>query len=579
MKKPKNLLVRFIGGSLIILFICVGSAALLFAISFSKKEAQRASISLQQVRHFFDFHYASLSEEMWAKSYDTIPARVARIAKEIGQADYELTLTDEMGRCILRASNKGKMDCFVMDELNAFISHAKANPDIAQKLHFDRTNERYVYFAPLALGATVRGFLFVTLSDPYHFYRGGLFPAIITAVPVLLLVLLPWFLWLLASNHYFLKPYLKEVEEQKHNEAIARLASQTAHDMRDPLSSIEKLVMSIRNVSPEKQTMLKSAVLQLRDIANSLLSHSRVWALENNKASKERTTELLSSLITQIVSEKRLQYNLRPAKITTHFDENSYGIFAKINVLELKRVLSNLINNAVEALVGTGTVTVGLRRERDKAVIEIFDTGKGIPIDILPRLGIRGMTFGKRKGCGLGLYHAKAVIESWGGTLSIRSQEKKGTQVQISFPKENPPAWFPAFLRIHPDTTIVVVDDQPAIHTLWQQRFEHQPMQNLLHFNTLHDFMAWHERQKPNGPMLYLCDYEFFGETQNGLDTIEALGIGQTAILVTSHYDEREVSDACANLGVKCLPKELAQIVPLVALDDVAQVQDAEKIL
>jgi len=92
-----------------------------------------------------------------------------------------------------------------------------------------------------------------------------------------------------------------------------------------------------------------------------------------------------------------------------------YGLFAAVDPIEFKRLLSNLITNAVEALDGAGSVVLKLRPLESEVELTIQDTGKGIPPQILSSLGRRGVSYGKAHGSGLGIYHAKNAIESWGG--------------------------------------------------------------------------------------------------------------------------------------------------------------------
>lgn len=89
--------------------------------------------------------------------------------------------------------------------------------------------------------------------------------------------------------------------------------------------------------------------------------------------------------------------------------------FLEGDVFETQRIISNLVNNSVEAFTGTGSVAVGLVAVDGKVTLEIRDDGKGIPPGILARLGQKGGTHGKVGGTGLGLYQARTSVESLGG--------------------------------------------------------------------------------------------------------------------------------------------------------------------
>ena len=102
-----------------------------------------------------------------------------------------------------------------------------------------------------------------------------------------------------------------------------------------------------------------------------------------------------------------------------------------INPSDFKRVLSNLLDNAVEACDGKGSVKVILSNVDDKVEILVSDSGSGIADDVIVRLFKPGATFGKPDGKGLGLVHAKATIEAASGKIGIFSRLGIGTEIKI----------------------------------------------------------------------------------------------------------------------------------------------------
>jgi hypothetical protein len=259
------------------------------------------------------------------------------------------------------------------------------------------------------------------------------------------------------------------------------------------------------------------------------------------------------------------------AKTSTPSD---YGLFVTVQPIEFARVLSNLINNAVEAIESCGLVHITVSSlEPDFVELTICDTGKGIPTHVLPRLMQRGATHGKVGGSGLGLDHARECLESWGGRLSIASKPGQGTTVTLQLKKSPVPAWFPPSLPIDLDTPIVVVDDDPSIHELWQGRigrFAPSIAPLIVHVHSASGLRAW-LRKSPEWThkALYLIDQELGQE--HGLDgnqksfgtsLIRDFRLQKNAILVTSRADEMSTQEACLDLGVKLLPKSLAPLVP-----------------
>jgi two-component system sporulation sensor kinase A len=141
----------------------------------------------------------------------------------------------------------------------------------------------------------------------------------------------------------------------------------------------------------------------------------------------------------------------------SHFYLSSYGLFAEIESAEFKRVVSNLINNAAEAMDDKGTITLSVTESNVRIQICCSDNGQGIPTEIIGKLTQRGESHGKAKGSGLGLYHAKSSVEKWGGALTLHSQVGKGTSVTISLPKAQAPLWFVPTLTVLERSTVVVL--------------------------------------------------------------------------------------------------------------------------
>ncbi|MGC8936954.1 MAG: ATP-binding protein, partial [Candidatus Methanomethylicaceae archaeon] len=92
----------------------------------------------------------------------------------------------------------------------------------------------------------------------------------------------------------------------------------------------------------------------------------------------------------------------------------------------IRRVIGNLVLNAVQAMPNGGTLTIGANVEGNDFVIRVSDTGPGIPKEIMDKLFTPFLTT-KAKGMGLGLAVCKKLIEDHGGMISVESEPGKGT--------------------------------------------------------------------------------------------------------------------------------------------------------
>jgi signal transduction histidine kinase len=113
------------------------------------------------------------------------------------------------------------------------------------------------------------------------------------------------------------------------------------------------------------------------------------------------------------------------------------GIVVIADRTRLEQVAANLIDNAVKYTPAGGRVDIEVGRAADAAVLQVRDTGPGIPADELPRIFdrlFRGDTSRAERGLGLGLSLVKAIVEAHGGTVEVRSELAHGSTFSVSLP-------------------------------------------------------------------------------------------------------------------------------------------------
>ncbi len=227
----------------------------------------------------------------------------------------------------------------------------------------------------------------------------------------------------------------REVQMEK-SAALAEQASQVAHDIRSPLAALNMVIDTLDSIMGEQKELIQNAIQRINDIANSLL-----FTGKHPSATQARSAAwmLLPWLESQI-SERRYQHrDLANVEILATLEEG-HEISLDIDPLEFSRALSNLLNNAVESLHDQlkngckGSVSVRVFKRDKQTEIEIRDNGRGISPEDLKRLGQKGVTIGKEKGHGLGIYHARKTMEDAKGSLHIESELGKGTKVILMIP-------------------------------------------------------------------------------------------------------------------------------------------------
>jgi signal transduction histidine kinase len=104
---------------------------------------------------------------------------------------------------------------------------------------------------------------------------------------------------------------------------------------------------------------------------------------------------------------------------------------------ELRRALINIIRNGIQAMDGTGSIVIRSSPERGGVAVSVTDFGKGVPDDMIGKLFMPNFST-KTDGMGLGLAIVKKTIEDLHGTVTLKSEEGKGTTVFLWLPSADP---------------------------------------------------------------------------------------------------------------------------------------------
>jgi signal transduction histidine kinase len=361
-----------------------------------------------------------------------------------------------------------------------------------------------------------------------------------------------------------------EIRKKAIYEAEANTAKQVAHDIKSPLGSLIMLLSQSATLPEHQRKLMHTAIKRISDIVNSLYKKS-LNNIDNCKTQKDESL-MVASLVESLISEKRIQIsNKDNIKINLNI-ENAYGLFAKIDSVEMKRVLSNLINNSIESFdekPHTINITVLLINHFIQILIE--DDGKGIPEEIIPNVGECGFSYGKEDltdaGVGLGIFYAIKTIKSFGGLFRISSKLDVGTVVTIELPQSKAPNWFIDKIDLQNIDKIIVLDDDQSIHDFWRNKFSTIKKNNfdVLYFSSGRKFYAYclEKIETFGDKTLFLVDFNLQNEEKSGLDLIEELNLVKQAILVTSYDEDLVIHGRVGELAVKMIPKGVATLIPI----------------
>lgn len=354
-------------------------------------------------------------------------------------------------------------------------------------------------------------------------------------------------------------------------EKLITLAHKVAHDISSPLSALNMMAHACDELKESKRIVLKRAIESILDVANNLLSTYRSDEQRTTSETEQRQPLLISDWIIQLLSEKKVQYSNHAVRFETVIDNNAQFAFAQMQASQFRRSMSNLINNAVDALANKehDLVTIKLSADAQSISVIVQDNGKGMPDELIQKMVNReSFTEGKVNGHGIGLQQVWDTLDNNEGTITADSKKGEGTTIQLTFPRIDAASWIAQEIHLDPNSVVVILDDEESIHGAWDTRFAQYvtlyPKLKVHHFKqgqeTLDFFGKLNSKDKER--VVFLSDYELLRQEKNGLQIIEESGIKNTT-LVTSYYANAQIRDKAAQLGVKILPKQMASVVPI----------------
>ena len=250
------------------------------------------------------------------------------------------------------------------------------------------------------------------------------------------------------KEYFQFNEFKSRYDIQKANEKLKKLDelksqffANVSHEVRTPLTSIIAPIQTISHgdagdLTKEQQGLIEQVYrnsLRLLDMINQMLDFSKIDAGQMKIIlEKLDLTEIVKDIVAifKEVAERKgikLRY-IKKSKIPLLFiDKNKF-----------ERILTNLVRNAIK-FTEDGSVLIRLESEKNMVILEVEDTGIGIPADHLPYIFERfrqvdGSTTRKFEGTGLGLTIVKESVDLMKGKVSADSEPGKGTTFKVEFP-------------------------------------------------------------------------------------------------------------------------------------------------
>jgi len=300
-----------------------------------------------------------------------------------------------------------------------------------------------------------------------------------------------------------LPPFDKESSERAGKLALlGDLAAGIAHEINNPVAIMVEEAGWIEDLLEEKEFRdspnleeLRRALRQIRtqgtrckEIIQNLLSFGR-------KAGIKVADVQVNDLIMDVVRAYEKRTKAGAIVIETRLADGLPT--CRLSPSEMQQILSNLINNAIDALSNReGRIEIATRLQQTDVIIDVVDNGQGIPPEILERIFDPFFTTKPvGKGTGLGLSICYGLVEKMGGAITVESEAGKGTAFHVRIPpagaEQRPhPSAVPADRRAAGETTesgtpllpvsptvVLIVDDEEAFVEALRRRLTRRSLE------------------------------------------------------------------------------------------------------
>ncbi|MEI7977839.1 MAG: HAMP domain-containing sensor histidine kinase [Bacteroidota bacterium] len=249
------------------------------------------------------------------------------------------------------------------------------------------------------------------------YYKNSIILTQLKAYPAIQLALISFF----AIMSYLA---LSSSRRSEQNQVWVGMSKETAHQLGTPISSLSEWINLLRETPKEEQGYL----------LDELQNDTKRLELITERFSKIGSEPVLKEENMDLVIENSMQYlkTRVSSQVNIHINVSTPGNWAKINIPLFDWVLENVCKNAIDAMEGKGELNINIGHDLKHVLIDIKDSGKGIPKSKFKTVFKPGFTT-KKRGWGLGLSLVKRIVEGYHkGKIFVRQSELgKGTTFRI----------------------------------------------------------------------------------------------------------------------------------------------------
>lgn len=369
----------------------------------------------------------------------------------------------------------------------------------------------------------------------------------------------------------------REQEKQVIQEAIAgRIASKVRHDVKQALLASNAVAKRLEG-RPEDKALMNASLQRIESTVNEIPKIK--FGIDNKTAVpnmakpplSEAGTHLVVGLVEPVCAEFRalIADSDKSVDVEVVVTGDQMQLFVNVEAARFRRMLVNLLANALDAIEQTGKIQVEISIADESAVVvRIIDDGNGISAAHLPKIGTPGFSHGKKNGSGLGLSSAFEYVSEWQGEIKVNSIVGKGTTIEIVLPRAAPHSSFLSALVIPANSHIVILDDDPTVHQIWRERLLPEELKEVgvsvsWFFDGDEARKLVEQLKREDREFLILADYDLGHGCDSGLDVIRKLGVCDRSVVMSSNAEDADLIRECKVSAVPLVPKALQPYIPI----------------
>ena len=306
----------------------------------------------------------------------------------------------------------------------------------------EQSGDRYSITLPWILEQRALGFTYLEFSralmaDDFWNKEGALVSRVIgvSAAAIFLLSVIAIY----AYGNRLKVGHVRERAELARQGLVAErglTAAVLAHEIRNPLAALRFQIYSLRKNSSDLARVSETAdtidgeLSRIQQLVTDYLEHEKGRSMRVQRVDLEESSRSLQTLMAELFKQSRTELTILPPPQPVEVICDPHA---------LRQVLMNLVLNAQQAMGDDGKVTLRIGRDESFGMIDVTDTGPGIPPEIRDQL-FKPFATSKSDGNGIGLALVKRFVDNFAGNIRVDSEPGKGTTFHIRLPLADSPS-------------------------------------------------------------------------------------------------------------------------------------------